>query len=208
MPLTKRHLITFLLLFHLSISNAQVEIKIYSGIFDTPGLAVEYLANERIGIELAGSFRFKNTTNQFINSTVDNWQHDFFINGKFKRYTAKKNPNTGLYYGAYLRYWQDYSTVVNMDSWTPEQTSYAITNDSWISSRIHKASLGVLGGYKGFFGEHWVWEICLGAGASPGLYRGKEVRFNNTQRHTYGDEFFQGETYLSLLGHLSIGYRF
>ncbi len=188
----------------------QMEVKIYTGAFDRHGLAVEYAVNERIGIEIGGSFRTKKTSNFYVNADVGNRENNFYIHTKLKRYSAKKHAHHGFFYGAYLRYFQHYRTVTDMENWTVEQKEFAATDNAWISSRTHKTSIGILSGYKGKIKSSFNWEISFGLGGSfPFLYTERTIRTQDEQNGEVGRDLWVGYlNHLSVLGHLSVGYRF
>ena len=211
MKLTKLYFLVMIFLsFLCSNVNGQMEIKLYTGVMDRLGLGAEYAINDKTGIEVGGSFRSKASDNFFINAQVDNKENNIYINAKIKRYVANQFANHGIFYGAFLRYWQNYKTVTGMESWTVEQKTYAENNNGWISTKVHKTSLGVIFGYKGKISESFSWEISFGAGASPSfLYVEHEINSQDTIYRKVSNESTIGFLrHANLLTHLSFGYRF
>ena len=190
---------------------SQVEVKIYSGVWDRLGLAIEYFVNENIGIELEGSFRTKTTSNFYINADVKNRENNIYINAMFKWYTSKENPYYGFFLGGYLRYWQNFQTVIDTAAWTEEQREYSIENNGWISYRSQRISFGGIIGYKFQIGKKVTISLTGGIGFSPTLcYWNEEVRVNSPEGiTTRGRPPWLGlYDHVNGIGNVSIGYRF
>tara|TARA_B110000114_G_C15018436_1_gene367862 strand:- start:490 stop:1122 length:633 start_codon:yes stop_codon:yes gene_type:complete len=190
---------------------SQTELKIYTTYFERLGIGIEYFANEHIGIELGSSYWLKNTSNYYINADVKSKEEDFYINAMIKRYSAKKLNNAGFFYGGYIRYWTNFSTIVNEENWTIEQKDYAENNGGWRSTRSHKISLGGLIGYKTQFSNKLSFGFTFGLGSSiPASYWEKETQYDSTLITSFptDNDILGNLLLISVIGQASINYRF
>ncbi|MCB0397581.1 MAG: hypothetical protein KDD36_13080 [Flavobacteriales bacterium] len=190
---------------------AQSELKLKTGP-EVMGLGFEYLDNGRISVEVVGSFWWKNQSNYFINADVDTRMSNLYLTGMIKRYSAKRYPHSGFFYGAYLRYWREFRTIMDEDNWTPEQKSNAETNASWRSTETNKVSIGGVVGHKFHASDRIYLGYTLGIGVSPGefAYRRRIVDYNrNVEKTGYNrDLMFRELSLASALFQVSVGYRF
>jgi hypothetical protein len=197
-----------ILFFGYSLSFSQLEIKAHTGLLDRHGLGVEYTINDNIGVELKGSFRTRKESTQHMNFTYDSRVNNIFINTIVKKYSGKNQPGFGLYYGAYLRYWQYYQYVLDEEEYIKLESAYTSSSDVWLSSRSHKTSLGLITGYKGKIYNALTWEISFGLGAAPSfLYVEREISTENDYTRRI-DESDWLRTHFSAISHLSLGWRF
>jgi hypothetical protein len=206
-----RHLLC-IILFLIGIKGySQTELKIYSTGFERIGLGIEYFTEKNVGLELGSSYWIKNTSNGYINADVKNKEIDFYINAMIKKYLGKKLNNAGFFYGGYIRYWMDFSTIIDEENWTFEQKDYAENNFGWRSTQSNKISLGGLIGYKTQSSNKFNFGFTFGLGSSiPASYWEKETAYDYTvTRSAPTDDSYWGNLMLiSILGQVSISYRF
>ena len=197
-----------ILIFGYSFSFSQLEIKAYTGLFDRPGLGVEYTIKDNFGIELKGSFSTRKESTQHESFTYDKRLNNIFINTIVKKYSGKNHPGLGIFYGAYLRYWQYYNYILDQEEYIKLKRAYTSSNDIWLSSRSHKTSLGLITGYKGKIYNALTWEISFGLGGAPYfLYVIREISTEKDITRRI-DESDWSRTNYSVISHLSIGWRF
>lgn len=207
----KAHLLYLIFLLTGIKGYSQTELKLYTTYFERLGVGIEYFANEHIGLELGSSFWQKNTSNYYINADVKNKEDDLYINAMIKRYSGKKLNNAGFFYGGYIRYWMNFSTIIGEENWTIEQKDYAGNNGAWRSTRVHKISLGGLIGYKTQFSNKLSFGFTFGLGSSiPASYWEKETRYDYTviKSSPANNNFFGNLVLISLISQVSFNYRF
>ena len=207
----KTHLLYIIFLLTGIKGYSQTELKLYTTYFERLGVGIEYFADEHIGLELGSSYWIKSTSNYYINADVKNKEEDFYINAMIKKYSAKKLNNAGFFYGGYIRYWMNFSTIIDDENWTIEQKNYAENNAGWRSTRSHKISLGGLIGYKTQLNNKLNFGFTFGLGASiPPSYWEKETKYDYTVITSYPteNEFLGNLMLMSIITQVSISYRF
>jgi hypothetical protein len=190
---------------------SQSEIKIYGGVADYPGISFENYLKKNLSVEISTSFRSEKTNFDWEGSPSGNRDNNLFINGFLKKYHTNKKGKTNFYYGAYIRYWQQYNYRINVDQLTIAQQAIVDNNRVNYSTKTNKISYGFLTGYKLPVGQKFTLGINTGIGFSlPFTYWKKEVIYNQpTVVDLVGDADWIGYwNHLSLIGQLSFGYRF
>jgi hypothetical protein len=188
--------------------NSQSEIKVYGGVLDRPGLSLEQSLSKKIGLELGASYRYKTFEYLFLGSPSDHRENNLFVNAFFKRYT-NINGKQYFFYGAYLRYWQNYHYKINVDQLTNDQRINV--NMVTHSTKTHKISYGFLAGFKFPIASRFTLGMNTGIGfSSTKTYWKEEERYYAPRivQNVGRSEWFGYWTHLSGVGHLSFGYRF
>ena len=190
---------------------SQSEFKIYGGYLEYPGISYEQTLYKNLSLEIGASFLSKKDGTWHGLEIRDN---NLFINGMLKKYHTNKKGKTNFFYGAYIRYWNSNHFAVNAEQ-LPLPTSIQSLLDSNArvthATKTHKVSLGLLAGYKWLIGNRLTVGINTGIGFSfPFAYWQKEYVYNQPATTSlYGGDAWVGYfNHLSLIGQLSIGYRF
>ena len=191
---------------------SQSEVKLYTTGFERVGVGFEYFIDKHTAVELGSSFWVDNSSNFFIDADVDNRDIDFYITTMVRRYSAKKLNNAGFFYGAYVRYWMNFSTIVDEENWTIAQLDFAENNDNtWRSTQTHKVSVGGLIGYKTQMDKKVNFGFTLGIGTSvPSTFWEVRTNYDYTEIQSYpGDNSILGDlVLLNIIGQVSVAYRF
>lgn len=202
--------LALLLFFTTWSTHAQVEVNLYTTVAERIGAGVEYFPSLKTGIELEGSFWRQQSSNFFINADVKNQESDLYLTGSIKRYT-KSAYDHGFFYGGFLRYHMNFSTIIDEQTWTPEQMDFASTNETWRSTRKHRISMGGLVGYKAQINNRFNVAINLGIGSAiSASYWQTETKYDFKEIKSSGvkDEYLSNLSLLTGFGQISIGYKF
>lgn len=206
----KAYLLYFIFLLTGIKGYSQTELKLYTTYFERLGVGIEYFVNEQIGLELGSSYWQKNTSTYYVNADVKNRVDDLYINAMVKIYSGKKLNNAGFFYGGYIRYWMNFSTIIDEENWTIEQIAFAENNNDTRSTRTHKISLGGLIGHKTQFSDKLSFTFTFGLGGSiSASYWQKETRYDYTVNKSSTDDygFFGNVALISVIGQVSFNYR-
>ena len=196
------------------------EIMSTGGTQEKFGAAVEYSLNEKLGIELWGSYNQHTSgpISMYINDPDYHLDGLYFYNSQItntlltisiKKYSAKRKPDAGIFYGAYVRYWIHAYRMMPSGPDTSGYINYLENNPYIHFERDHKISLGLLAGYKGNFFRSFTWCLSAGAGFSPAFLYFQHLEYYSVDQNTTKRISRVMTLYhLSFLSHLSIGYRF
>lgn len=213
--------------------DRKVEIQLYYGPFsyleaevdvDTPteygGPSLEYYIKENISIGLSASVN--RSTNDILDQVrhpvSDNLiSHDYSIEKKnkilnfyFRKY-SERGPKMKIFMGGYLRYWYHSNDRIETDLYSQEYLEYLIDAKDPDNLIDHKFSIGFLAGIKAELSERAYLSVTGGFGGSlPFMYFRSEKHFNEADNRMVSfktaDEF--DTRHLSLLSHISVGFRF
>jgi hypothetical protein len=205
-----KSVLIILLVFLVPKAFCQSEVKIYAGYYDYPGISFEYTFENKLSIELGGSFRTKLIEETWEDGYIDRRNSNLFINSFIKKYKKNKNGKSKFFYGAYIRFWQNHQSMEGLDNMTPQQQT-AYDQGVTISSNENKISFGGLSGFKLPISNGVNIGFTFGLGFSPRkLYWEHRVSSDGT---TYNDSFEYSETFgilfhLSGIGQISFSYVF
>lgn len=195
---------TFIALLILNVDGiSQPEIKVYSGVLDRFGIALQYATKNQIGFELGSSYRSKTSSYDFMDGRFTQRSSTLYTNLKIVKYVRKDSINKGIYLGGYLRYWGYSDSDIHKQKWTNQQKDYLRSTNDVIYSGTTKVSLGGIVGFKLNFNPRFSFCSTLGLGFSlPFMYRKKYEYYDN-----HKEEFEYGsDSYLGYLNHLSFMY--
>ncbi|MFN5983350.1 MAG: hypothetical protein ACK476_00460 [Fluviicola sp.] len=206
-----RFLLFIVLIFNLQVIYSQSEIRMYVGLGDYPGLSFEHRFKNNLAFETGTSFRSKKNGN-FHGLQVR--EKNLFVNGIVKKYHTNKKGNTNFFYGAYLRYWQQYNYAIDALKQPYPTSLQALLDQNLLvtyGTKTHKISLGLITGFTFPIAEKFTFGINMGLGWSlRSTYWEKVFLYNEPDivYQVHDNEFIGYFNHLSIVGNISFGYRF
>ncbi|MEM6348308.1 MAG: hypothetical protein AAF927_30790 [Bacteroidota bacterium] len=180
----------FLLLLALFVPKlqAQIEAKFALGLIDREGLGIEIPLGEAMSIEARVFYHGKRSSNFFIDADVNRQRRFFASTLMVKRYFKPEKEQTGFYWGLYAYYYRGSRISLDIDTWTPAQTQFALDNDLAQSTIDTRLGFGPCIGYKHLFANGITLEPSLGIVASPLQWiRTVSLSHNNQVEETFYD---------------------
>jgi hypothetical protein len=225
-----------LLLSALHGQDKKVEIQVYTapltfieaefgsdGPLEYDGPSFEYYIKENTSIGLSASInsaRNDELSQLFSDPDTENsFIHDYSIRNKnrlltfYYRKYLEGMSGTKTFVGGYLRYWFHSDERLDTDQYSQEYRESLTRNKVPISLVDHKISIGFLTGVKIELSEIVCLNFTGGLGGSlPFMYFRNEKHFNEEDNRVItlkkANGIFSSEQHVSLIGHVSLGFRF